>query len=149
MVAGGSGCPLFKDFILRCICPRRSPVGRLLKCAEAAKSETPIVCSCRTQIGEASTQPITPAKTQPGANGLLAEGVGELRRALLAGRAEYEKEATAPCRDIRVVMQRLGDAELLAGIVRNPSPDKQTKNKIECVAVSWQQIANSFTTMTE
>jgi hypothetical protein len=64
----------------------------------------------------------------------LNERVKALKAAFQASDTEYEKEAKALCTDIRILLEKIVEADLLAGIVRRYNPEVQTKGKIEHLA---------------
>jgi len=118
---------------------RLSLVGLLEKYAEKEKIECWPVCLSRYRVGDISDLPITLTKTKPTTNRFLSERLPILRKALQVGEREYETEAKALCRDIRILVEQVVENDLLNGIVKRYSPEVQTKNKIEHLAKITQE----------
>jgi len=113
---------------------RLSLVGLLEKYTEKETVGETIVCLSRVRTGDIAELPITLTKTKPTANRFLNERFKALKGAYQAGDAEYEKEAKALCRDIRILIEQIVEADLLAGVVRRYNPEVQTKGRIEYLA---------------
>jgi len=113
---------------------RLSLVGLLEKYTEKENVEKTIVCLSRIRTGDIAELPITLTRTKPTANRFLNERVKALKAAFQASDTEYEKEAKALCTDIRILLEKIVEADLLAGIVRRYNPEVQTKGKIEHLA---------------
>ncbi len=113
---------------------RLSLVGSLERYADKNAIDKTMVCLSRMRIGEVSDLPIMLNRTKPAANRLLDERLAKAKRAFAVGESEYENEAKALCRDIRILMEHVVETDLLGGIVRRYSPEVQTKNKIARLA---------------
>jgi energy-coupling factor transporter ATP-binding protein EcfA2 len=113
---------------------RLSLVGLLEKYADKESVDKTIVCLSRIKIGDIAELPITLTKTKATANRFLNERIKVAKAAFQAGDAEYEKEAKALCRDIRILLEQVVEIDLLAGVVRRYNPEVQTKGKIEHLA---------------
>jgi energy-coupling factor transporter ATP-binding protein EcfA2 len=113
---------------------RLSLVGLLEKYTEKESVPKTIISLSRIKIGDIAELPITLTKTKPTANRFLNERIAAVKSAFQIGDAEYEKEAKALCRDIRILIEQIVETDLLAGVIRRYNPEVQTKNKIEHLA---------------
>jgi len=113
---------------------RLSLVGLLEKYSERENVLKTIVCLSRLRIGDIADLPVTLTKTKPTANRYLNERMRAVKNAFQIEDGEYEKEAKALCRDIRILIEHIVETDLLAGVVRRYNPEVQTKNKIEHLA---------------
>ncbi|MDB5259735.1 MAG: restriction endonuclease [Candidatus Taylorbacteria bacterium] len=113
---------------------RLSLIGLLEKYTDKEKIEKTIVCLSKSRKGDIADLPITLTKTKQTGRRFLNERLGAARTALEAGDVQYEQEAKALCRDIRILLEQVVETDLLAGVVRRHSAEVQTKGKIEHLA---------------
>lgn len=113
---------------------RLSLVGFLEKYAKKCGIKTNIICLSKYTTGDIAELPINLKKTDNAATWLLDRGVAAAKNALQQGDAAYEKEAKSLCRDIRVLLERIVEKDLLNQIVTRFSPEIQTKGKIGALA---------------
>ncbi|HEY7250386.1 MAG TPA: hypothetical protein VIG37_07810 [Methylomirabilota bacterium] len=72
--------------------------------------------------------------TKPAVNALLNERLAAAKKAFAAGDAEYEPVAKSMCRDVRVLLERVVEHDLVNGVVRRFHRDVNTKGKIQALA---------------
>lgn len=113
---------------------RLSLVGYLIKYAENSKIDKEVVCLSRYVPGDITDSPIEMKKTDTAVNTLLNERLAAARKAFAQGDVAYEIEAKALCRDIRVLIERVVEVDLLNGVIRRFSPEVNTKGKINALA---------------
>ncbi|MHC4397757.1 MAG: AAA family ATPase, partial [Planctomycetota bacterium] len=113
---------------------RLSLVTALEKYAEKYEISHEIKCLSEYVIGEVVDLPIDLKNTKKAINKLLNERLDAAKKALATGDEKYETEAKAICRDVRALIERIVECDLLVGIVRRLSPEVQTKNKIHHLA---------------
>jgi hypothetical protein len=113
---------------------RLSFVGFLNKYAKKASINPNLLCLSRYSIGEIAELPIDLKATISAVNQLLNERVSEARKALSGGDAPYETVAKALCRDIRILLERVVEVDLLNGVIKRFSPEVQTKGRIHALA---------------
>lgn len=113
---------------------RLSLVGSLEKYAEKTGVEANIVSLSQYVVGDIIDLPIDLKRTDKAANALANERFAAVKKAFAESDAVYEKEAKSLCRDIRVLTERIVEADLLAGVVKRYSPEVNTKGKIHHLA---------------
>ncbi len=113
---------------------RLSLVGLLEKYAKKHHVKSSLVCLSRYKIGDVTDLPIDLKKTANAANGLLNERLEAAKKAFGEGDAAYENEAKGMCRDIRVLLERVVEKDLINEVVCRFSPEVNTKGKIEALA---------------
>lgn len=84
--------------------------------------------------GEIAAVPMYLKKTRPAVNYLLKERLAAARKAYSEDDTAYEKEVKGLCSDIRIVIERIVEKDMLNDIVRRFNPEVQTKNKIYALA---------------
>jgi hypothetical protein len=113
---------------------RLSLVGYLEKYAKNQKTSVEIICLSRYTPGELTDLPINLKRTDKAANTLANERLAAAKKAFAQGDEAYEKEATGLCHDIRVLLERVVEMDLLNEVVRRFSQEVNTKDKIHVLA---------------
>ncbi len=113
---------------------RLSLVGSLEKYAEKADVKENTVCLSWYVVGDITELPIDLKRTDKAVNALANERLAGMKKAFAEGGAVYEKEAKSLCRDMRVLTERIVEADLLVGVVKRYSPEVNTKGKIHHLA---------------
>ncbi len=113
---------------------RLSLVSSLEKYVEKLGIDSEIVCLSRYTVGEITELPIEFIKTNKAVKILANERIVRAKEAFNQGDAAYENEAKAFCRDIRILLERIVEADLLDGIVKRHSAEVNTKGKIHNLA---------------
>ncbi len=113
---------------------RLSLVGFLEKYAEKDNVKAEVVCLSRYVTGEVTDLPIEIKRTDRAVNTLLNERLARATKALEQGDTAYENEAKGLCHDIRVLIERVVEMDLLNGVVRRFQQDVNTKGKIHALA---------------
>jgi hypothetical protein len=109
---------------------RLSLLSSLEKYAEKLGIESEIVCLSRYTVGEITDLPIDLKRTDKAANTLANERLAVAKKAFTLGDVAYENEAKGLCSDIRILLERIVEIDLLAGIVKRHSAEVNTKGKI-------------------
>jgi energy-coupling factor transporter ATP-binding protein EcfA2 len=116
---------------------RLSMLALLEDAAKKQKIE-PHVVSLRIEswgIGEPSETPMFAKKPEKAITSLLGERLSKAQKVFKeTGRAEYEPIAKGICSDIRIVLERLIENDLLADVVHRFRRDIYTKNKLHKLA---------------
>ncbi len=113
---------------------RLSLVGYLEKYAKKQKVSPETICLSRYTPGEPMDLPINLKRTDKAANTLANERLAEAKKAFAQGDEAYEREATGLCHDIRVLLERVVEMDLLNEVVRRFSQEVNTKDKIHALA---------------
>jgi energy-coupling factor transporter ATP-binding protein EcfA2 len=113
---------------------RLSLISSLEKYAEKLNIKPEIVCLSRYTVGEITELPIDLKRTDKAANALVNERLAAAKKAFALGDVAYENEAKGLCRDIRILIERIVETDLLAGIVRRHSAEVNTKGKLYLLA---------------
>jgi hypothetical protein len=113
---------------------RLSLVGYLEKYAKKQKTSTNRICLSRYTPGEITDLPIDMKRTDKAANTLANERLALAKKAFAEGDAPYEMEAKGLCHDIRVLLERVVEMDLLNEVVRRFSQEVNTKDKIHVLA---------------
>ena len=113
---------------------RLSLVGFLEKYADKHQIKTSLVCLSRYVPGDVTECPIDMKRTDKAANSLANERLAAAKKAFDEGDVAYENEAKGICRDIRVLLERIVEMDLINGVVRRFSPEVNTKGKIHALA---------------
>jgi energy-coupling factor transporter ATP-binding protein EcfA2 len=114
---------------------RLSLVGFLEKYAEKYNINTELLCLSRYVTGEIADLPIDLKRTDRAVNELANARLAAARKALAQqGDEGYEKEAKALCRDIRTLMERVVETDLLNEVLKRYSPEINTKGRIHSLA---------------
>jgi hypothetical protein len=101
--------------------------------AKAAVEKT-LICLSRFRVGDIADISIALSRTKPAVNRLFQEGIKAAKAAVEQGDANYESVAKVLCRDIRVLLEQIVEADLINGVVRRYNPEVQTKGKIHALA---------------
>ena len=113
---------------------RLSLVGLLEKYTEKNAAKHSLLSLSSYRIGDVTELPIDLKRTDKAVNGLLNERLKALKDSLGTGDEAYRREAGAMCRDIRILLERVVEKDLIYEVVRRFSPDIQTKGKIQALA---------------
>jgi len=113
---------------------RLSLVGLLEKYAEKQGIKACLICLSRYLPGEITDLPIDLKRTDRAANYLKNERLPAAKKALAEGDVTYENEVKALCRDIRVLLERVIEMDLINGVVRRFSQELNTKGKMHALA---------------
>ena len=113
---------------------RLSLVAFLEKYVEKHKLKHEIRCLSRYTTGEISDLPINLKRTDKSANTLSNERMSALKESFATGDTAYESEANKICHDIRILLERVVEMDLLNEVVRRFSPEVNTKGKIHSLA---------------
>lgn len=113
---------------------RLSLFSALEKYADKINISPEIVCLSKYVTGEVVDLPIEFRKTDKAVRTLLNERLAATKKAFAQGDEAYETEAKAICRDVRILIERVVESDLLAGIIKRFSPEVNTKGKIHHLA---------------
>ncbi|MBF0555695.1 MAG: hypothetical protein HQK96_14290 [Nitrospirae bacterium] len=122
---------------------RLSLFGLLEKYAEKQKVTPKIICLSQYAIGEITDLPINfKKKTEKFVHTLLNERLAAAKKAFTQGDTAYENEAKGLCHDIRVLIERMVEKDLLNEVVQRFSPEVNTKGKIHALAKISEEDCN-------
>ncbi|MBA4389437.1 MAG: hypothetical protein C0399_00660 [Syntrophus sp. (in: bacteria)] len=113
---------------------RLSLISSLEKHAEKLGIESEIVCLSRYTVGEITDLPIDLKRTDRAANTLANERLAAAKKAFTLGDVAYENEARGLCGDIYILLERIVEIDLLAGVVKRHNAEVNTKGKIHLLA---------------
>ncbi len=113
---------------------RLSLVGLLEKYAAKDHTSTKIICLSQHVIGEIADLPINLKRTDSAVNTLLNERLAKVRKAASEGDEVYHRESTALCHDIRVLVERVVECDLLNDVVKRFCQEVNTKGKIHALS---------------
>jgi uncharacterized protein YhaN len=113
---------------------RLSLVGFLEKYAGKYSIEPTLLCLSHYTTGEITDLPIHLKRTDKAINALANERLAAAKKAFAQGDKAYEDVAKALCRDIRILIERVVEKDLLNEIVKRFNPEVQTKGKIHTLA---------------
>jgi hypothetical protein len=113
---------------------RLSLVGYLTKYAEKNKIKPEIVCLSCYRIGQITELPINLKRTDRAVNVLLNKRLADAKKAFKKGDIVYENVARSICSDIRVLIERIVEMDLLNEVVRRFCEEVNTKGKIGALA---------------
>jgi wobble nucleotide-excising tRNase len=113
---------------------RLSLVGYLTKYAEKNKIKPEIVCLSRYRTGQITDLPINLKRTDRAVNALLNKRLADAKKAFKKGDIVYENVAKSICIDIRVLIERMVEMDLLNEVVRRFCEEVNTKGKIGALA---------------
>lgn len=114
---------------------RLSLVGYLTKHAKKNNIKPEVVCLSCYRTGQITDLPINLKKTDKAVNTLLNKRLADAKKAFKKGDdIVYENEARSICIDIRVLIERIVEMDLLNGVVRRFCEEVNTKNKIGALA---------------
>ncbi len=106
---------------------RLSLVSFLQKYAGSCEATCDTVCLSRHVLGEITDLPIDLKRTDKAANDLANTRLAAVKNAFSLGDEAYEGQAKAFCHDIRVLLERVVEHDLLNDVVRRFNPEVQTK----------------------
>jgi energy-coupling factor transporter ATP-binding protein EcfA2 len=113
---------------------RLSLLGLLEKYAEKYKVKTEVLCLSHYFTGEVTDLPINLKRTDRAVNSLLNQPLALAKKAFTQGDIAYQNVAEALCNDIRILIERVVEMDLLNEVVRRFSPEVNTKGKIFALA---------------
>lgn len=113
---------------------RLSLIGYLKKYADKRKIKTELRCLSRYTTGEITELPIDLKRTDSAVNFLANERLAVAKKAFTQGDAAYENEAKGLCGDVRTLIERIVEMDLLNEVLRRFSPEVNTKGKIHSLA---------------
>jgi ABC-type cobalamin transport system ATPase subunit len=113
---------------------RLTLLGLLEKFAEKAHIGLQLVCLSEYRTGEITDLPVNLAKTDKTANRLANERLKAARKAFAEGDTAYRIEAKALCGDIRILLERVVEKDLINDVVKRFSPEINTKGRIHALA---------------
>ena len=114
---------------------RLSLVGYLTKYAEKNKIKSEIVCLSCYRTGQVTDLPINLKRTDKAVNDLLNKRLADAKKAFKNGDdIVYENVARSICIDIRVLIERMVEMDLLNEVVRRFCEEVNTKGKISALA---------------
>jgi len=113
---------------------RLSLVGYLTKYAEKNKIKPEIVCLSCYRTGQITDLPINLKRTDRAVNALLNKRLADAKKAFKKGDIVYENVARSICSDIRVLIERMVEMDLLNEVVRRFCEEVNTKGKIGALA---------------
>lgn len=113
---------------------RLSLVGYLEKYAVKHKIKHELRCLSRYITGDITDLPINLKKTDKAVNNLSNERLAAAKKAIVQGDAAYETVAKGLCGDIRILIERIVEIDLLNEVIRRFSPEVNTKGKIHSLA---------------
>jgi hypothetical protein len=121
---------------------RLSLVGFLEKYAKKINVKPSLVCLGDYKMGDVGELPINLRKTNSTVNDLLNTHLKGIREAFDQGGEAYEREASAMCRNVRILLERIVEKDLLNEVVSRFSPEVQTKDKIQALAKITREDCN-------
>jgi hypothetical protein len=92
--------------------------------------KTELSCLSRYTTGEITELPIDLKRTDSAVNSLANERLTTAKKAFAQGDTAYENEAKGLCGDIRTLIERIVEMDLLNEVLRRFSPEVNTKGKI-------------------
>lgn len=114
---------------------RLSLVGYLQKYAKRQDTDARLIALSRYCVGETTELPIDLKPTHTAVNTLLNQRLARARKALTTkDDGAYELEAKGLCRDIRVLIERIVEKDLLNEVVKRFSPEINTKGRIAALS---------------
>lgn len=93
-----------------------------------------LICLSRYVPGEITDLPIDLKRTDKAVNALLNERLAAAKKAFAQGDTAYDNEVKGLCRDIRILIERVVEMDLLNEVVRRFSQEVNTKGKIHALA---------------
>lgn len=109
---------------------RLSLIGYITKYAEKEGIKPEINCLSQYHIGRVTELPINLRRTDRSVSYLLNEGLSKIRKALKEGDTNYEIITKGICTNIRILLERIVEMDLLNQVVRRFSPEVNTKGRI-------------------
>jgi hypothetical protein len=105
---------------------RLSLVGLLQRHAEKRRVSHCSACLSDYGTGDVTDLPVNLAKTDKAANRLVNERLKAAQNAFVAGDVAYENEAKGLCRDIRILLERIVEKDLINEVIKRFSPEVNT-----------------------
>jgi ABC-type transport system involved in cytochrome c biogenesis ATPase subunit len=102
--------------------------------SEKTGLEIDVVSLSRYGVGEVGELPIDLQSTSKAVNGLANDRLAGAKKVFGQDDTNYEVAAKALCRDIRVLLERVVEQDLLNGVVRRFNREVHTKGKIHALA---------------
>ncbi|MEB2308013.1 MAG: hypothetical protein OZ917_01740 [Candidatus Brocadiaceae bacterium] len=121
---------------------RLSLVAFLEKYSAKHGTKHELICLSRYIPGEITDLPIDLKRTDKAVNALLNERLAAAKKAFAQGDTVYENEAKGLCHDIRVLIERIVEMDLLNEVVRRFSQEVNTKGKIHALAKITEDDCN-------
>jgi hypothetical protein len=109
-------------------------VALLQRHAEKHRVDHCLVCLSDYGTGDVTDLPVNLARTDKAANRLANERLEAAKKAFVEGDAAYENEAKGLCRDIRILLERIVEKDLINEVVKRFSPEVNTKGRIQVLA---------------
>jgi hypothetical protein len=113
---------------------RLSLVGFLEKYAGKYDIKPTLLCLSHYMTGEITDLPIHLKRTDKAINMLANERLAAAKKAFAQGEKAYADLAKGLCGDIRILIERVVEKDLLNEIVKRFNPEVQTKGKIHSLA---------------
>ncbi len=113
---------------------RLSLVGLLEKYGAKCNIKPTIRFLSSYRIGDITDQPIEFKRTDKAVNNLLGERLAAAKNAFGKSDVAYEIEAKALCHDIRILIERIVEIDLLNEIIKRFSQEVNTKGRIHFIA---------------
>ncbi len=113
---------------------RLSLIGYLTKYAEKIGIKPEVICLSRHLAGKITDLPINLRKTDKAVNMLLGERLPEAKDAYTQDDVAYDKVAKGLCNDIRILIERIVEKNLLNEVIRRFCQEVNTKGKIGALA---------------
>lgn len=113
---------------------RLSLVGLIMKYASAAGADSELIALSRNHIGRVTELPIELKRTDRAVNQLYDHRLKAAEKAFGADDSEYDAIAKGICSDIRILVERVVESDLLNGVVSRFSPEVNTKGKLSAIA---------------
>lgn len=121
---------------------RLSLVAFLEKYSAKHGTKHELICLSRYIPGEITDLPFDLKRTDKAVNALLNERLAAAKKAFAQGDEAYENEAKGLCHDIRVLIERIVEMDLLNEVVRRFSQEVNTKGKIHALAKITEDDCN-------
>lgn len=113
---------------------RLSLVGYLTKYTKKYDIKSEIVCLSQYHIGKVTDLPINLKSTSKAVNFLLNESLAKAKKAFEKSDIDYENVARGICSNIRILIERIVEMDLLNEVVRRFCEEVNTKGKIGALA---------------
>ncbi len=113
---------------------RLSLIGYLTKYAEKKGVKPEVICLSRYLTGQVTNLPINLKRTDRSVNVLLNERLAEAKKAFTQDDVAYENVAKSLCNDIRILIERMVEMDLLNEVIRRFCQEVNTKGRIGALA---------------
>ena len=121
---------------------RLSLIGYLSKYAEKIGTKPKIVCLSQYHPGQVTDLPINLKRTDKAINVLLNERLAEIKKAFTESDDTFEIIARSMCSDIRILLERVVEMDLLNDVVRRFSQEVNTKGRIGALSKISEEDCN-------